>query len=260
MRSFGNLSIKHKLTLIMMLTGIVALVLSCASFIVYDQMSSRRAMVQDLTSLAEIIGSNSTAAITFNDTDSATEILAAMSARPRITSACIYNSEGKPFSQYIRSDQRNTRPPALQAAGSHFGDDSLQLFRSISLDGEVVGFVFLESDLQELHSRLARYSWIVGIIVLASSLLTFLLASSLQRVISRPIVGLARTARVVSAEKNYSLRATKLGNDEVGLLIDDFNEMLGQIQFRDQELQRHRENLEEEVALRTADCKRLMRS
>jgi signal transduction histidine kinase/CheY-like chemotaxis protein len=258
MPAFNDLSIKRKLTLIMMLIGIIALVLSCASFIVYDQVFSRRAMVQDLRSLAEIIGSNSTAAITFNDQGSATEILAALSARPQITSACIYNSEGKSFAQYVRRDgPPSFRPPAPQADGSHFANDRLELFHSITLDGQVVGFLFLESDLQELHSRLARYCWIVGLIALASCLLTFLLSSRLQRVISRPIVGLARTARVVSAEKNYTLRATKLGNDEVGRLIDDFNEMLGQIQFRDQELGRHRENLEQKVALRTAELQTL---
>jgi signal transduction histidine kinase/DNA-binding response OmpR family regulator len=258
MLAFNDLSIKRKLTLIMMLTSIIALVLSCASFIVYDQIFSRRAMVQDLRSLAEIVGSNSTAAITFNDPDSATEILAALSARPQITYAYIYNIEGKSFAQYVRHDQPvSIRPFNPQAEGSQFINDRLELFRSISLDGQVVGFLYLESDLQELHSRLARYSWIVGIIVLGSSLLTFLFSSGLQRLISRPIVGLARTARVISAEKNYSLRAAKLGNDEVGLLIDDFNEMLGQIQFRDQELQQHRENLEQEVALRTAELQAL---
>jgi two-component system sensor histidine kinase/response regulator len=251
-RSFGDLSIKRKLTLIMMLIGIVGLVLACTSFIVYDQIFSRRAMAQDLTSLAEIIGSNSTAAITFSDTDSATEILAALSARPHITAACLYTRENRPLAQYVRPNQPSAFvAPSPQADGYHTVDDRLKLFRSITLDGEVVGSLYLESDLQELHSRLARYSWIVGIILLASSLLTFLLSSRLQRVISKPIVGLASTARIVSAERNYSLRATKLGNDEVGLLIDDFNEMLSQIQFRDQELQRHRENLEEEVALRT---------
>jgi two-component system sensor histidine kinase/response regulator len=258
MRKFRDLSIRRKLTLIMMLISVVALVLSCASFIVYDQIFSRRAMAQELKSVAKIIGSNSTAAITFNDPDSATEILAALSARPQITSAYVYNIEGKPFAQYIRQDQPlSFRPFVPQADGSHFVNDRLELFSSITLDGQTVGFLFLESDLQELHSRLARYSWIVGLIVLASSLLTFLLSSKLQRVISRPIVGLARTARVVSAEKNYSLRATKRGNDEVGLLIDDFNEMLGQIQFRDQELHQHRENLEQEVALRTSELQML---
>jgi two-component system, sensor histidine kinase and response regulator len=252
MRPFRDLSIKRKLTLIMMLIGIVGLVLACTSFIVYDQIFSRRAMAQDLTSLAEIIGTNSTAAITFTDAESATEILAALSARPHITAACLYTRENRPLAQYVRPNQPTAFvAPGPQADGYRMVDDRLKLFRSITLDGEVVGFLYLESDLQELHSRLARYSWIVGIILLASTLLTFLLSSRLQQVISNPIVGLASTARVVSAERNYSLRATKLGNDEVGLLIDDFNEMLDQIQFRDQELQLHRENLEEEVLLRT---------
>jgi two-component system sensor histidine kinase/response regulator len=258
MRKFRDQSIKRKLTLIMMLISVVALVLSCASFIVYDQIFSRRAMAQDLASLAELIGSNSTAAITFNDPDSATEILEALRVKPQITSACIYNREAKPFAQYVRRDQLSSfRPPAPQPDGSRLAADRLELFHSITLDGEVVGFLYLESDLQALHSRLAHYSWIVGIIVLVVCFLSFLLSSRFQRVISRPIVGLAHTARVVSAEKNYSLRATKVGDDEVGLLIDDFNEMLGQIQFRDQELHRHRENLEQEVALRTAELQTL---
>src|SRR6185436_19249678 len=141
-------------------------------------------------------------------------------------------------------------PPPL---GSRFGEDRLELSHAVMLDGQLVGTLYLQSDLQELHIRLILYSKIVGLILLASSLLTFLLSTGLQRVISKSIVGLARTERIVSAEKNYALRATKLGNDEVGLLIDDFNEMLAQIQHRDQELLRHRENLEEEVALRTSE-------
>ncbi len=258
MRAFSDLSIKRKLTLMMMLIGIVGLVLACTSFIVYDQIFSRRAMAQDLTSLGEIIGNNSTAAITFSDTDSATEILAALSARSHITAACLYTLENRPLAQYVRPNQPSAFvPPIPQGDGYHMADDRMKLFHRIKLDGDVVGFLYLESDLQELHSRLTRYSWIVGIILLASSLLTFLLSSWLQRVISKPIVGLARTARVVSAQKNYGLRATKLGNDEVGLLIDDFNEMLGQIQSRDQKLRQHRENLEQEVALRTAELQTL---
>ena len=254
MRAFRDLSIKRKLTLIMMIISIVALLLSCASFIIYDQIFSRRAMIQELSSLAEIVGSNSTAAITFNDQDSATEILSALSARPHIISACLYTPDGKPFAIYVRPDRPDAfQPSGPQADGSRFGKDRLELFHSITLDEQIVGTLYLQSDLQELHTRLVRYSGIVGLILLASSLLTFLLATRLQRVISESIVGLARTARIVSAEKNYALRATKLGNDEVGLLIDDFNAMLVQIQFRDQELLRHRENLEEEVALRTAE-------
>ena len=254
MRAFRDLSIKLKLTSIMMLISIVALLLSCALFIIYDQIFSRRAMVQELSSLAQIVGSNSTAALTFNDQNSATEILSALSARPNIRSACLYSFEGKPFAFYVRPDgSAASWPAAPRVDGSAFGKDRLELFHSIKLDGQTAGTLYLQSDLQELQTRLLRYSGIVGLILLASSLLTFLLSTRLQRVISGSIVGLAKTARIVSAEKNYTLRATKLGNDEVGLLIDDFNDMLVQIEVRDQELLGHRENLEGEVAVRTAE-------
>jgi two-component system sensor histidine kinase/response regulator len=254
MRAFKDLSIKHKLTSIMMTISVTALILSCASFIIYDQIFSRRAMAQELSSLAEIIASNSTAAITFNDQDSATEILSALSARPHITSACLYTPDGKQFAWYVRPNQPaplNTPPP--KSDGAQLVNNRFELFRSISLDGQVVGTLYLQSDLEELHSRLVRYGWIVIVILLASSLLTLVLSSFLQRIISNPIVSLAKTARIVSAEKNYSLRATESANDEVGLLIGDFNEMLGQIQLRDEELLHHRENLEQEVVLRTAE-------
>ncbi|MFN2510575.1 MAG: ATP-binding protein [Pyrinomonadaceae bacterium] len=254
MRAFRDLSIKRKLTAMMMIISVTALLLSCALFIIYDQIFSRRAMVQELNSLAQIVGSNSTAAITFNDQNSATEILSALSARPNIMSACLYSQDGKRFAFYIRPGQSAASSPSSpRADGSQFSKDRLELFHSIQLDSETVGTLYLESDLEELRTRLLRYSGIVGLILLASSLLTFLLSTRLQRVISKSIVGLATTARIVSAERNYTLRATKLGNDEVGLLIDDFNDMLVQIELRDQELLHHRGNLEEEVAVRTAE-------
>lgn len=254
MRAFRDLSIKHKLTTIMMIISVTALLLSCASFIVYDQIFSRRAMVQELHSLAQIIGSNSTAAITFNDQDSATEILSALRARPHITSACLYSADGKPFAFYNRSGVSEASWPANPPAdGSKFGKDRLELFQGVTLDNHNVGTLYLQSDLAELNTRLWRYTGIVALILLVSSLLTFLLATRLQRFISKAIVGLATTARIVSAEKNYTLRASKLGNDEVGLLIDDFNDMLAQIELRDQELLHHRGNLEQEVEERTEE-------
>jgi len=258
MRFFKDLSIKRKLTSMMMIVSIAALLLSCVSFIVYDQIFSRRAMAQELASLAEMIGSHSTAAITFNDQDSATEILSALSARPHIISGCLYARDGKPIAMYARDDHAGTfTPPPPQPDSISRTANRFALFRTIKLDGQTIGTLYLESDLEELHSRLVRYSWIVIVILLASSLLTFVLASILQRVISEPIVSLASTARIVSGARNYSLRATKLGNDEVGLLIDDFNEMLAQIQYRDEELSHHRENLEQEVILRTAELQAL---
>ena len=251
---FRNLSIKRKLTLMIMVISIFTLLLSYALIMTYDRVLERRAMVRSLTTQAEIIGNNSTAAITFNDSDSAKETLAALKARPEIISAVIYASDQKPFARYQRGDQTSDSPaPDPQADGSFFGNNRLTLFQEIKLDGVVIGTVNLESDLRDLNSRLRKQLVVRGIVIVILICVIFLLSSQLQRLISNPITKLARTAKLVSAEKDYSVRAARHGDDELGLLVDSFNEMLAQIQSRDQELQRHRENLEEEVLKRTAE-------
>jgi signal transduction histidine kinase/DNA-binding response OmpR family regulator len=256
MQAFRNLSIKLKLTLIITLISLVAVLLSCGSFIIYDQVVSRRAMVRDLTAVAEMIGSNSTAALTFSDQNSATETLSALSAESHIVSACIYTREGEPFAKYVRNTgQPNPIPDQPGRDGSQLKDGRLTLFHMIVLDDDVAGTVYLESDMQELHARLRRYLEILGLIMLGSLGIALLISSAIQRVISRPIVDLAETAKAVSANKNYAVRASKHSDDEVGLLIDCFNEMLAQIQLRDEELGRHREHLEDEVAARTAEIR-----
>ena len=256
MRVFQDLSIKRKLPLITLLTSGVALMLACAAFVIYDLITFRQAMARDLTILAEIIGTNSAAALTFDDANAATEVLAALSAKEHLVSACLYKSDGPVFAKYSRRNaNRGPSPSQAQGEGSYFVDNHLRLFRRIRLAGETIGTVYLESDLEEMYSRLQRYAGIVAIIMLASSCAAFLLSSKLQRVISGPILHLAQVARVVSVEKKYSVRAIKHGRDELGLLIEGFNEMLAQIQQRDEELQGHREHLEEEVVVRTTELR-----
>jgi signal transduction histidine kinase/DNA-binding response OmpR family regulator len=255
MQVFRNLSIKRKLTLMIMVISIFTLLLSFAVIITYDRILERRAMVRNLTTQAEIIGNNSTAAITFNDPDSAQEVLTALKARPEIISAVIYTSDQKAFARYQRADQAiDSPPPGTRAGdGSFFAADRLTLFQQIKLDGIVIGTVILESDLRELNSRLKKQLVVRGVVIVILICIVFLLSSRFQRLISDPIAKLARTAKLVSAEKDYSVRAARQGDDELGLLVDSFNEMLAQIQSRDQELQRHRENLEEEVLRRTTE-------
>ncbi len=146
-------------------------------------------------------------------------------------------------------------PSTPQSNGSAFGQGRLRLFHSIRLDEQQIGTIYLESDLQELDARIREYLMVVSVILAASLFLAFFLSSRLQGVISGPILHLAETARLVSKKKNYSIRAVKQGEDELGELIDGFNEMLSQIQLRDQELGRHQENLQAEVAARTAELR-----
>jgi signal transduction histidine kinase/HAMP domain-containing protein len=148
-----------------------------------------------------------------------------------------------------------TFPAKPERTGSRFEGDYLVVFHEIRLKGERIGTLYLKSDLKEFHERLTRYATIILLFLVASSFVTYLLSAFLRRVITRPIFHLAETAKAVSAEKKYSLRATKHGNDELGQLIDGFNEMLGQIQTRDAALRRSNDELEEHVHARTQDLR-----
>ncbi len=237
MRSFRDLSIKRKLRLIIMTNVGAALVLASTAYFSYDLVALRKETKSDLTILAQIIGSNSTAALSFNDANSAQEILKALKAKPRIVSALIYTNDGKILGKYLRDEaDHEFLAPKPQPDGITFRHDRLDLFHQVVLDGQVIGTVYVESDLEEMHSLIKRYAEIALFSILASLILAFLIASKLERVISEPILHLAVTAKVVSAEKNYAVRAVKRGEDELGRLIDGFNEMLSQIQDRDQEL------------------------
>ncbi len=109
----------------------------------------------------------------------------------------------------------------------------------------------MESDLTEINDRFKKFAGIVLFLAMVSLLFTLFLADWLQRFISRPIFHLAETTRSIASEKNYAARATREGEDELGRLIDDFNEMLAQIQRRDQELQKAHDELETRVKERT---------
>jgi signal transduction histidine kinase/ActR/RegA family two-component response regulator/HAMP domain-containing protein len=250
MRLFRNVTIKRKLMLIIMLTSVVALLLACVGFATYELMTYRKAMVENLSTLATVIGNYSTAALKFNDPTAAGEYLSALRNNPHIVSARIYTKDGTPLAKYPPG---SGAAPPVQSHATRFDGGHLVVFRPIMDEGNLIGTIFLESDLEELSLRLQQYVGI-GIGMLVVSLLVALgLSSMLQRVISEPVLHLVQTARGVAAQKDYSIRATKHGEDELGALIDGFNAMLGQIQERDAALQKARDELEKRVRERTGE-------
>ncbi|MFQ5656777.1 MAG: response regulator [Candidatus Methylomirabilales bacterium] len=245
MRPFRDVSIKRKLTLITMLTTSVTLLLAGAGYLMYDLITFRRAIARDLSALAEIIGTNSTAALVFDDPKSAEETLAALSAEPDIVSAGLYTTAGRVFAMYHRGDVTEDLLPAEpRVEGHHFEGGHLVLFRRIIFQGDPIGTIYIHSDMGEWHARVRRYATVGVFAILASAFVGFLLSSKLQRVISEPILHLAQTARVVSEKKAYSVRALKHSQDELGLLIQGFNEMLTEIQERDSALMASKEKAE----------------
>ncbi len=236
----------------MMMTSVVALLLACAAFLGHELLTYRTSMAADLTVLADVIGSNSTAALAFDDSNAAREALSALKAERHVVSACTYGKDGLPFATYMQGAAAGTAWPARAGAdGTVSRPQDLGVFRTVSLDGEAIGTVYIRSNLDGMHERLRRYAWIGLAVLIAASFLALLLASNLQRLISSPVLHLAETARLVTEQRNYGVRATKHGDDEIGVLIDCFNDMLSQIQEQDRQLRRHQEDLEAQVEART---------
>jgi signal transduction histidine kinase len=245
MGSFRDMPIKRKFTLIILLTSAVALLIACGAFGAYDVIMFRELMVRQLSTEADIIAANSTAAVKFEDKQAAEEILGALRVERGIEAACIYAKDGRVFATYERPDAAGTfAPPASRSDGYEFGGNRLELFRGIVLDAKPIGSLYLRSDLQALRARMGRYVGAVGVVMLAAFLFVLVLSGRLQRVVSEPILRLAQTARIVSHQRDYSVRAAKQGGDEVGQLIEAFNEMLTQIQKGDAALIRQSAELE----------------
>jgi signal transduction histidine kinase len=251
-------SISTRLTLMNVLVSGVALVLACAGFFAYDQLTFRESLVRTLSAQAQIIASNSVSAILFNDPQAAQATLSGLKSSQNIASAGIFTSDQRPLAQYYRDpgDTILTMPalPKDKTEGYWFRATHLILVRQISSQGKPVGFVVLRADLREIDQRLKRYALIALCVLLLSLLVAMLISSVFRKSVAEPIVQLAATARKVSRDKDYSVRATAFTQrDELAVLVESFNEMLQEIQKRDTELQEAHDELEQRVAERTRE-------
>ncbi len=245
MNKFRN-SLTRRLTAMNMLVSGGALLLATGAFLASDMITFRANLVTNTSVQARIIGSNAISPLIFNDAKAVETTLSALHASQHITYAGVYNAKGGFLAGYWRD--RPTQPPPLPTSNpkkvqiSYFGNDRFALLESIISQGNPVGFVYIESDLGAINERLRTYA-IILLTILAASLIAALALSRIsQRSISRPILNLADTARFVSRQRDYSVRASMPPErDEVALLVDAFNEMLLEIQKRDSALQESEE-------------------
>src|SRR6185369_2950758 len=169
---------------------------------------------------------SNTAALSFGDKKAALETLNSLHGDQRLLRAVVYDKAGDPFISYALADGNKTvAPERLRPDGAYFEHDSLLLFRPVTFSGERIGTVLLVSSMSESRSRFKRYVGIVVIVLPASLLLSLLVMGRLQRIITGPIAYLSGVAQRVSTERNYTLRAHKRANDEIGSLVDSFNDM-----------------------------------
>jgi PAS domain S-box-containing protein len=244
MRRFRDIPIRQKLVIITLVTTAAALLLAGIGNVLADSLLFRGYLRRDLTVLARVIADNSTAALSFNDPMAAAQTLSALKERSHIAGACIYrNGTGQAqsavFAQYAPA-RGFTCPqlPSQNRLPTPAAD--LALAEPIVLDGAQIGTLLLFYDLGELNERVRLYGSIIFSVFLVSMLLAFLLSNRLRAVISNSIARLVQATTAVSETDDYSVRAEKLSGDELGVLVDRFNEMLARIESRTSEVEKER--------------------
>jgi PAS domain S-box-containing protein len=236
---FARMPIKRRLTLIILGTCVAALILAGLALAIYENIAFNRTLSENLSTMASLVGENSQSALLFNDPKAAAQNLAMLKAAQSVVCGGIYTPDGHIFAQYRQPGQ--PAPPVRPGEdGISFRRDDVRLFQPMLNNGERIGTVYLQSDLSERSERLQSYILIVFTVMLVALLTAWLMASRLQRSVSGPILDLLDVARTVSEKKDYSVRARKGGQDELGQLVLGFNNMLSQIQ-RGEESLRHSE-------------------
>lgn len=256
MRRFRDAPIKQKLVAIGVLTSGVALLLAGSILLVYERTASRAEQIERMIGTARVLGDNSVAALSFDDPSSAEQTLKSLQVHVDVVGAAIYDRSGAVFAVYRNGADESASafsPVPAEPDGYRFGRNSLEMFRSIELSGEKIGSIYIRADLREMRERLWRLTGVILLVLMLGSLIAYLLSEKLLAPILGRILHLADIVGEVTADKDYSVRATKQGEDELGRLIDGFNEMLNQIQSRDGALQHARDDLEAEVGRRTAE-------
>jgi len=237
-----------------MLTTCVALLLTSVLLIANEVITFRQSLIERMGMMAKILGTNSTAALMFNDQKTAEETLSALKSGKNITCAVLYNRKGDVLAQYIRNASAgNCRPHSVGPDGYHMGINHLDIIHRIHLENESIGTLYIESDLNELYHLILLYLFTVFMIALLSIAIAFVLMSRLQKIITKPLSEMADVMNTISGEKNYSVRVAIQSQDEMGILGEGFNEMLSQIQDRDTELELHRKHLQDLVTQRTEE-------
>ena len=259
-------TIREKVILVIMASCMTALVIAGGAFTLWSHVSFRDTMIRSLNIQTEMMAKHCTAALMFDDAPRAAETLETFASKPTITNACIYNMRGAHFASYLRPGFKGHIDTLMALDGVRIEGGFLTVYRPIRMDGETLGTAVIQSDLSELTANLVNNLIIMGVVLGFAGLIAYLLSLRLQGLISGPILGLVEVTRHVSESKDYSRRAVNSSGDETGMLIDAFNEMLDVIEDEmvhrrqaQQELERHRDHLEEMILERTAELKKANR-
>lgn len=257
MRMPGSRSVSARLMWMNVIVSATVLVLAVLAFFSYDLISFRQNLIRNLETSAQIVGTNSVSALLFDDEQSASTTLQALANSPDVQSAILVTADGEVFAEYRRPGvTQSAASPALtngRMDQEWVTGRQVLLAHRIIFEGKLEGTVYIAAQLIETVRRARQYLLIALGVLLICMGAGLLIGSVARRLVARPLADLAETARRVSRERDYSVRAARHpDHDEIAVLVEAFNEMLTQIQQRDTAINKARNELEARVQERTA--------
>lgn len=255
-------SLSERLTRMNLLVSGAALFIAALAFFSYDLLSFRQDLIRNLEVQAQIIGGNTVSALTFNDPQSAAKTLKSLESAPDVVSATLVAADGTIFARYGVPDRGEAAHWLEAGENDQFWSSGTHVVvaHRIVFEGNAVGIVCISAQLTEIGQRARQYFLIACMILLFCMIAAVAISAISRRLIARPIVALADTARLVSRDRDYGVRANVRSDaNEIAVLIESFNTMLTQIQERDAALNEARADLEARVEARTAELKAVNR-
>ena len=243
-------SVRYKLFIGVLLTNIAALLVTGLALLAYDLHTLKTTLGADLSTQAELIGRACAPALQFDDPKVANDNLALLKARPLIDAAALYNSKGVIFGSYSRAGAAPVSFPQLPSADSvDFDGEDVTVNRRIVDNNEIVGSIYLHAH-YGLYQRIRNYTGILLAVGSLALLISLILSTWLQATVTRPILDITKVAQQVVEKGDYSPRAHKSTDDEIGYLVDAFNRMLSEIGGRTDALEASNQELSHEIAER----------
>ncbi len=250
-------TISSKLSSLIWLTTGSALVIASISLTLYDFLSYKKLLLQEISSKAELVGQSASAALQFSDETAAHDIISLFEVDDAVSYASFHDRNGNLLTSYEADQSSEGFPDNIDVNSTN---QSIELFyvdfsQPIRYDGESVGGLFIRYSLQPFYTKQLRHLIILGIILLLASTVVAVMAPRLKREITLPILRLVETSKNIAARKDYTVRVAQQSSNgnELQLLTATFNEMLGQIEERDKSLADHRDHLEDLVRARTVE-------
>ena len=251
MTPFRDLPIRRKVAYVILMTSTIVVLLTSAAFTTYEWVTHRRIARANLATLSRIIADNTTAALRFGDKTNIQETLATLRAEPNIAAAAMYDDRGQRIAGYVNGVVLPVTLSAVPASGYRFESGFLAIYLPVVHANRPLGTLVIQMSIVAMEQRFVLYAGIVLFILLSSTLVAFVLSSKIQERIARPIQDLAKAAHAITTNGDYSVRANRYGDDELGALTDAFNRMLNEITEREQRLLASEERLR--VALAAAN-------